>query len=134
MSTLLALDAARCTLRNDLARDHKPESVALFGFFQIMSRHQDRCPRVRQLVDHAPECTTRKRVHTGGGLVQEKNARLVENGRPKRNALFPPTRKAARELLLFSLQTGERKDPLLLLLTFIDRNTVHTRKEVEVLF
>src|SRR5436305_14607673 len=63
MSRLGAFYPAWSSLRDKFAGHHETESIALFGFFQVVGRHEHRRSPVSEAVDHAPERASRKRIH-----------------------------------------------------------------------
>ena len=62
MPRLCALDAAGSAFGHQFARHHKADTIALLGFFQIVSSYQDGCAEIGQSADDLPERAARQRI------------------------------------------------------------------------
>jgi hypothetical protein len=98
-----------------------------------MRGHQDGHTPVRKAIDHFPEGATGQRVHSRGGLIKKKHARLVHDCRAKSDALLPTARQAAGHQMAPALQPGKRKHPTLFFSAFCKRHFVNAGKELEIL-
>jgi len=106
----------------------------LFGFFQVVSDHQNPCSAVGKFIDHPPHGTPGQRVHTGGGLIQKDRIGLMHHRCTKCDTLFPTSRQTTRQQISLTFESRDLKHPLLLLLAFSAWHLVNTGEEVEVLF
>src|SRR5947209_18977889 len=89
MAALRCFDAGGRAFSDEFARDHHAETVALFGFFEVVRRHKHRHAAISEGVDHAPEGAARERVNARCRLVKKEHAWLVHHGRAEGDALFP---------------------------------------------
>src|SRR6478672_385297 len=133
MSALFALDAARSSFRHQFTRHHEAQSIALFGFFEIVSRHQNGRAPICKLIDHAPEGAPSEWIYARSGFVEKKNARLVQNRRSKRDALLPAAGKTACNLTLLVPESGELQYPVRLRAKFFRWHGVDAGKKLKVL-
>ena len=68
-------------------------------------------PAARRLVDHFPELAARDRIDAAGRLVEEDDARLVEQRDRERQLLPPAERDRADELIGGVLEPEAREHP-----------------------
>ena len=129
---LAALDAAGSAFGHEFAGDHEAEAIALLGFLEIVSGHQNGGAGIGQPVDHGPEGAARQRIDAGGRLVEKQHARLVHDGGAEGHALLPAAGQAAGDLILLALEAGKREHPLALFLALAFGHAVHAGKKFEI--
>jgi hypothetical protein len=86
------------------------------------------------LVDQIPEAPARKRVDTGGRLVEEKDARLVQHRAAERQPLLETQRQRAGQLAPLGLETGYPEHPVAPLGAPRPLDAVEAGKKIDVLF
>src|SRR6266545_3489443 len=87
----------------------------------------------REPVDQVPETPARDGVHTGGGLIEEQNGWLVQDGAAQRQALIPAAGEQARETAAPLLQAGHPEHVCFARLALVLRYTVYAAEELDVL-
>ena len=72
------------SLGDDLAVvNHNDVVSKLVRFIEVLSRQQDRCAIVHELLDHSPQFKSRTRIQTGGWFIQENDGWLGYQTRSK---------------------------------------------------
>ena len=56
MAGLVRIELTGRALCPEFTRNHQAQSIALFGFFEIMRRHKDGRTCIGKSVDESPEC------------------------------------------------------------------------------
>ena len=107
MSLLLCFDFAWSSLHQQFSGHHEAQAIALLRLFQIVSGHQHRRARVRQMIDHGPERAAGQWINSGSRLVEKHNSRLVHDGAAESHALFPAARQTPCDLIFLALQAGK---------------------------
>ena len=82
------------------------DAVAVLGFVQVVRGHQHGHAGPGEVVDQPPELAARQRIDAAGGLVEEHDRRLVEDGAAEREPLAPAGRQRAGQRGLAPAQTG----------------------------
>src|SRR5690606_9614421 len=98
--------------------EDESEPMATFGLVHVVGRHQDGRALSGDAVDLLPKLAAADRVHTGRGLVEEQERRVVHGGARERYPLLPASRERAADLIAPLGQAGlldRRFDPALAL-------------------
>src|SRR5580700_12292823 len=77
------------TARHDPPLIDVDNAVAAFGLIHIMGADENGQTVLAQAVDFLPEFAPGLRIDTGGWLVQQQQARLMQHARGKGQALLP---------------------------------------------
>ena len=76
------------------------DAVAALGLVHVVRADQDGHAAFGEAVDLVPELAPGLGVDAGGGLVEQEQLRLVQDGGGQRQALLPAARERPRELAL----------------------------------
>ncbi len=99
-----------------------------------MGADEDGVAGFGKVVDEGPECSPRDGVHARGGLVQEEDRRIVQDGAAQRQPLFPAAGERSGHGGTAVGQVGHFKHVLLALGAHGLRHAVHAGEEIDVLF
>ena len=94
----LLLQLGRRADRANPSGDHDRHAVAVLGFVHVVRGHEHGRAFGGSRVDELPELTPGDRVHAARRLVQEHDARLVQERDRERELLPPPERNRSHEL------------------------------------
>jgi hypothetical protein len=75
--------------------DDRDAIAQSFGFFHVMRRQDDRTSGSLQILDQLPELSTRLRIESSGGLVEEKQLRVSNERAGNRKSLLLSARETA---------------------------------------
>ena len=90
----------------------KTDLGAALGFIHVMRRDENRDAVVAQLVEQIPHLLPVHRIEPGGGFIEKKQRRFVDQRAPEREQLPHPARKTARRRVALRLQVHLREQPL----------------------
>src|SRR6188472_375179 len=107
--------------------------MAVLGFVEVVSRHQNRDAALRELIDQRPESTPRDRVHTARRLVEKYDWGLVEDGAAEREPLPPATREVRCFGLFPAVEPRHIHHERTALLQSCARQAVNAAEEADVL-
>jgi hypothetical protein len=102
-----ALEGGRGVQRDELAVDHEADAVAVLGFVEVVGGDEDGRAGADELADEAPEGAAGGRVDARGGLVEEDEGRLVDEGAGEGEALADAAREVAGEDVLAVGEAGD---------------------------
>jgi hypothetical protein len=107
--------------------------VAALRFVQVGGRHQDRHPLRHHLVENEPEVPPGNGIHSEGGLVQQEDPGMVDEGAGEGELLLHSPGEVARKPVLEGAQIGEGVQALQAPRPFRPGNPVEVRVELDVL-
>ena len=101
--------------RGQLAGMDEREAMAVLRLVQVVRGHEHRHARRGHLVDERPEEPAGERVDAARGLVEEDDARAVQDRAGEGQLLPPAARQLARQAVLLAAQARHLDGPALAL-------------------
>src|SRR5207302_4320676 len=95
---------------------------------------ENRHAAISETIDHSPESAARERINAGSRFVEKEHAGLMHHRRPERHTLLPTAGQTARHEMAAALQPGEGQHPTLLPRALLQRHSVNSSEEIEILF
>src|SRR5437867_6372405 len=108
--------------------------MAILGLVHVMSRDEYRMAAIGELVDQGPETSPRDRIHSGSGLIEKENRRVVQDGATERKTLLEPSSEFAGKRFPSGCEVGHCEGLLLSLPAQALRHRIDPAEEVDVLF
>src|SRR5918995_6491539 len=101
-----------CVERQEAALVQQCDARAALGFIEIRGADEDGDPQLEELRQQLPELAARHRVDAGRGLVEQDDARLVNQGAGERELLLHAAGQAFREPIAERPQLCEVEQPV----------------------
>ena len=124
----------RRVARQHLARVHERDAVAAHPFVHEVRRHEDRDALLaRQIDQQLPEAVARDRIDARGGLVEDQDLRLVQDGDGEREPLAQPHRQVLGQRIEVRAQPEPLDQLLDARLRLVRRQVIEARVQDQVL-
>src|SRR5438309_1169321 len=101
MTRLFFLNGFGSPFSYKLTGDHQAESIALFGFLQVVRGDENCRAGIGQVVYGFPKCATRQWIDARCRFIEEEDARFVHDRGAESDTLLPAARKASGNLRAF---------------------------------
>src|SRR5712692_678834 len=95
---------------DELAEINVGDVAAALGFIHVVSGYEKRDAMTGKLEEKVPKLTARDGVDAGGGLIEEKQFRLVQHGAAESEALLPATGKLRCQAIQIGREAVELDD------------------------